>query len=360
MYQKVSLVLLSLLMTSLACRGTAIQPPTSIPTVETESPVQNSTQTLSTPILAKETLAPLPLLWTPSVYTEPSSVPTFTPDKAGKVDANVTYCVADDIELKMDVYYPRLPATQKYPAIVYMHGGQFIRGDKLQVGGENPSLDGKAFRARGYVFISLNYRLGPKYKLPMMYEDVKCAIRHLHAQADSYNIDADRIGVIGNSSGSTLAAIIGLTDSSAGFDGVGAYEGVSSRVQAVVLQFPQVAFDTPPYSNAEQASREQTLPPDSSPEFLTRLNLYTYVSADDPPFMIFHGSADPALNPQLSEELNAELVAAGVTSTFILVHNGGHGWRPGDARKAGVPYGPSPSAEEILNQELDFFDTYLK
>ena len=76
--------------------------------------------------------------------------------------------------------------------------------------------------------------------------------------------------------------------------------------------------------------------------------------------MILHGDADPALNPALSEQLNAELVAAGVTSSFTLVHNGGHGWRRGDARKAGVPYGPSPSAEEILEQELEFFDTYLQ
>lgn len=357
MNRKISLVLLALLITSLACGRMAAQPATSIPIVDT---AQNPTPIRSTPTLSTETLTPLPLLWTPSVYAEPSSVPTFTPDKAGKVDANVTYCIAEEFELKMDVYYPRLPATQKYPAIIYIHGGQFIKGDKLQAGGPYPSLNGKAFRDHGYVFISLNYRLGPKYKLPVMYEDVKCAIRHLHAQADSYNIDADRIGVIGNSSGSTLAAIIGLTDPSAGFDGLGAYEGVPSRVQAVILQYPQVAFDTPPYSKAEQDSRAQTLPPNVSREFLTRLNLFTYVSADDPPFMIFHGAADPALNPQLSEELNAELVAAGVTSSFILVQNGGHGWRRGDARKAGVPYGPIPSAEEILNQELEFFDTYLQ
>jgi acetyl esterase/lipase len=355
--RKIPLVLLAFLITSLACGRMAAQPVTSIPTVDT---AQNPTPTHSTPIRSTETLVPLPLLWTPSVYAEPSSVPIFTADKAGKVDANVTYCIAEDVELKMDMYYPRLPATQKYPAIIYIHGGQFIRGDKLQVGGEDPSLDGKAFRDSGYVFISLNYRLGPKYKLPAMYEDVKCALRHLHARADSYNIDPDRMGVIGNSSGSTLAAIIGLTDSSAGFDGVGAYQDFSSRVQAVVLQYPQVAFDTPPYSNAEQASRDQTLPPDPSAEFLTRLNLSTYVSAGDPPFLILHGDADPALNPQLSEQLNAELVAAGVTSSFILVQNGGHGWRPGDARKAGVPYRPIPSAEEILNQELEFFDTYLQ
>ncbi len=355
---KVFLALLFLLMTSSACRG--IEPPPSIRSVDTQLPAQIATQTLSESIASTETLASLPLLWSPSVYAEPSTAPIFTSDKAGKVDANVTYCIAEEFELKMDVYYPRLPATQKYPAIVYIHGGQFIRGDKLQVGGEGPSLDGKAFRNAGYVFISLNYRLGPKYKLPVMYEDVKCALRHLHAQADSYNIDPERIGVIGNSSGSTLAAIIGLTDPSAGFDGLGAYEGVSSRVQAVVLQYPQVSFDTPPYSNAEQASRDKTLPADPSSEFLSRLNLYTYVSADDPPFMIFHGSADPALNPALSEQLNAELVAAGVTSTFILVQNGGHGWRPGDARKAGVPYGPIPSADEILDRELEFFDTYLQ
>ena len=358
MNRKVLVVLLSLLVISLACTRQAAQPSTSMPIVDTQTPTQMAAT--STPIDSTQTPEPLPLLWTPSVYDEPLSVPAFTANKIGRVDSNVTYCIAGDVELKMDVYYPRLPATQKYPVVIYIHGGQFLKGDKLQVGGQEPSFDGRAVRDRGYVFISLNYRLGPEYELPVMYEDVKCALRHLHAEAEAYNIDPDHIGVIGTSSGSTLAAILGLTDSSAGFDGAGAYEGVSSRVQAVVLQYPQVTFDTPPYSKAEEVSRDQTLPLDASPEFLTRLNLFTYISADDPPFMIFHGDADPALNPQLSEELNAALVAAGVTSSFTLVHNAGHGWRPGDARKAGVPYGPIPSADEILNQELEFFDTYLK
>lgn len=356
MFRKVSLVWMFLLVISVGCRGATVQTPTSKPSIETQLPVP----ILATPSIFAETAGPLPLLWTPSVYEEPAKVPTFTPSKIGKLDRNVTYCIAGDVELKMDVYYPRIPATHRYPAIVYIHGGQFIKGDKLQVGGQWPSFNGKAARNHGYVIVSLNYRLGPQYKLPVMYEDVKCALRHLHAEAASYNIDPDRIGVIGNSSGSTLAAILGLTDSSANFDGVGAYEGVSSSVQAVVLQYPQVAFDTPAYSKAEQASRNLTLPSNVSPEFLTRLNLFTYVSADDPPFLIFHGDADPALNPQLSQELHDALVAAGVTSSFVLVQNGGHGWRRGDARKAGVPYGPVPSAAEILDQELAFFDTYLR
>lgn len=287
-------------------------------------------------------------------------MPAFTPAKIGTVDRNVTYCIAGGVELKMDVYYPRLPASQKYLLIIYIHGGQFIKGGKFQVGGQEPSLDGAAVVSHGYALASIDYRLGPEYKLPAMYEDARCAVRHLRARAASYNIDPDHIGAIGTSSGSTLAAIIGLADPTAGFEGRGAYAGVSSRAQAVVAQFPQVTFDTSPFSRAEQESRDQTLPLNVTPEILRRLNLYTYVSADDPPFMILHGDADPALDMKLSQELNARHVAVGATSSFTVVHNGGHGWQPGDARKAGIPYGPTPSPTEILNQELAFFDKYLK
>ncbi|MBE0682903.1 MAG: alpha/beta hydrolase [Anaerolineales bacterium] len=357
MKRSIFIVMLSFIVLSSACKTSAKVTPSPIPPVAPSA----VTQTLAVPTLFPTTIpTPLSLLWTSSAYTEPSPLPTFTRDKIGSVERNVTYCIAGNVELKMDIYYPRLPAAQKYPLIIYIHGGQFIKGDKQQVSGQEPSLDGKFFVTHGYALASLNYRLGPEYRLPTMYEDVKCAVRHLRANAASYNIDPERIGAIGTSSGATLAVIIGLTDPAAGFEGIGAYEGISSRVQAVVAQFPQVTFDTPPYSNAEQASRDQSLPSDPSPELLSLLNLYTYVSADDPPFMIFHGDADPALDPKLSEKLNAELVTVGVTSSFTLVHNGGHGWQPKDARKAGVPYGPIPNATEILDQQLEFFDKYLK
>jgi acetyl esterase/lipase len=193
-----------------------------------------------------------------------------------------------------------------------------------------------------------------------MVEDVKCAIRHLRMRARAYNIDPNRIGAIGLSSGAYLAAMLGVTDASAGFEGHGAFEGVSSRVQAVVAEYAHYDYLRPSYSGAEREEREAALPPDASQDFLRAVSVYTYVSADDPPFAIYHGDADPALDPAQSEEMNRRLQAAGVTSSFTLVKNGGHGWLANSPRKAGVTDALTPTGTAIVAQELDFFDRYLK
>lgn len=170
----------------------------------------------------------------------PPAQPLFTPSLLGKSQRDLTYCIVDGVELKMDVYYPPPPASGRFPAVVYIHGGQLIAGTKAAVMPPASAINGPAYTAHGYVFVSLDYRLGPEYKLPTMIEDVKCAIRHLRARAAAYNINPDRIGVIGTSSGGYLVAMLGVADASAGFEGKGAFEGVSSRVQAVVAEYPHL------------------------------------------------------------------------------------------------------------------------
>jgi acetyl esterase/lipase len=295
-----------------------------------------------------------------SVYLEPPKSKPFTASKAGFGDRDLTYCSVGGVDLKFDIFYPRDAPSQKYPLVVNLHGGQLIAGTKSAVIGPNAPIQRTQYTARGFAFASIDYRLGPIFKLPAMIDDVKCAIRHLRARAILYNIDPDHIGVIGTSSGGYLAALLGLTGASAGFARLGGFAGVSSSVQAVVAEYPQVSFELPPFSRAEQESRDQALPRNSSADFKRRMSLATYVTPNAPPFLFFHGDADPALSPATSKDLHDRLRAAGVDSTYVLVTNGGHGWNPNAARRAGVPYGPMPTPDQILEQELAFFGKHLK
>ena len=264
------------------------------------------------------------------------------------------------VELKLDIFYPQISPAQKYPLVVYIHGGELLFGSKEAVAGPTAPINGLAYTARGYAFASINYRLGPDFRLPSMIEDVKCAIRHLRSRATSYNINPDRIGVIGSSSGGYLAAMLGLADANAGFEGRGGFNGVSSRVQAVVPEYPQVSFELKAFSKAETDSRDGALPPGASAQFLRDMSLPTYVSKTAPPFLFFHGDVDPALSPAYSQDLHAKLVAAGVDSTYVLVKGAGHGFLPASPRLPNTVYAPQPTVQEILNQELAFFDKHLK
>ena len=118
------------------------------------------------------------------------------------------------------------------PAAVYVHGGSWVSGD-YDTGGFIINRIGPALAARGFVVVSLNYRLGPHDHWPAQIVDVKCAIRYLRANARRFHIDPNAIGAWGQSAGGHLVALLGTAGPSAGWD-VGAYRNESSGVQAVV------------------------------------------------------------------------------------------------------------------------------
>ena len=88
------------------------------------------------------------------------------------------------------------------PAAVYVHGGSWVSGD-YDTGGFIISSIGPALAARGFVVVSLDYRLGPRGHWPDQIVDVKCAIRYLRANARRFHIDRTEIGAWGQSGAGT-------------------------------------------------------------------------------------------------------------------------------------------------------------
>jgi acetyl esterase/lipase len=256
------------------------------------------------------------------------------------VQLDVTYCVMDGVELKMDTYTPRGSAIM--PAVVDLHGGGWTKGHKSDTIGE----DAPMFMKAGVVVFSINYRLGNKYKFPAMIEDAKCAVRSIRAHAAEYHVDPQRIGAYGGSAGGHLAALLGLTDTSAGFD-VGEYLEYSSRVQAVVNIYGPSDLTQMYQLNTVPAMRDAFLESD-----LARASPIAYVSADDPPFLIVHGAQDQVVPPEQSRILYELLSANRVPAELIMVENAGHdGFRVANAK---------PTFAELSNIIADFLADTLK
>jgi len=74
---------------------------------------------------------------------------------------------------------------------------------------------------RGYVAVTVSYRLAPKFPFPAAVHDVKTAVRWLRAHAETYQVDPDRIGVTGGSAGGHLAQFLGVTAGVPEFEGSG-------------------------------------------------------------------------------------------------------------------------------------------
>lgn len=264
------------------------------------------------------------------------AAPGFNPSKQGTVETDRPYCRAGDQTLAMNLYYP--PSGGPWPALVFIHGGGWTEGSKAEMDG--------TFATLGYLVVSIDYRLYPDHRFPAMIEDVKCAIRHLRANAAQYNLDPDRIGLFGNSAGGHLAALAGLAGRSAGWD-VGENLEQSSQVQAVIV-LAAPADLTRPFPGwvgelIETVFAGQSLPA-SSP--------ITYITPDAPPFLILHGDADPVVPFEQAEILYAALVEAGVPVERVVVRNGGHGLEP-----VGGP--AEPSGAEVLRIAFEFIERHL-
>ena len=175
---------------------------------------------------------------------------------------------------------------------------------------------------------------------------------------------ADKIGITGWSSGGHLSALAGTTSGktngksgSAAVDSTGTtpkYREQSDAVQAVADWFGPTDFLIMDSCGSTMNHDEEKSPESKliggkiqeNKDKTTLANPSFYVSADTPPFLIFHGDKDPLVPLCQSEKLHARLVEKGVKSTLVVVPNGKHG--------------PGVMIEKYYDQMIRFFDQYIK
>jgi len=254
-------------------------------------------------------------------------------------------------ELRLDIIRPKEKPKSPMPVVVWVHGGAWRAGSRK--GGPAGVLASK-----GYFVASIEYRLSQEATFPAQIEDCKCAIRYLRAHAKKYNIDSDHIGVWGSSAGGHLVALLGTSGDVEELEGKGGWQDQSSRVQAVCDWFGPTDFPKMGGRHDDINSPECQLVGGSYTEkadVVRAANPITYVSCDDPPFLIMHGEEDRTVPINQSELLDEALTKAGVEVTFVRVKNAGHGFRqrPGGPRM-------QPGREEMQEEITAFFDRHLK
>ena len=264
---------------------------------------------------------------------------------------DVVFGKGGERELKLNVIRPKERLPEPMPVVVWIHGGAWMAGSKEGT----PTL---ALAQKGYFTVSISYRLSQEAKFPAQIEDCKAAIRWLRAHAKEYGIDPERIGVWGSSAGGHLVALLGTSGGVAELEGKGGWEDQSSRVQAVCdffgpTDFTRMMEGRSTMDHYAANSPESLLiggPVLENKDKCAKANPITYVTADDPPFLIVHGESDTIVPINSSELLDVALRKAGVDATFVRAKRGGHGFGPNC----------EPSAQQIDQMVIEFFDKHLK
>ena len=252
----------------------------------------------------------------------------------------VTYAVTDDtIRLRLDIFEPLAGTPKPWPVVVYIHGGGWKSGSRAL------GRRGAILLERGYAVISIDYRLSHQAIFPAQIHDCKGAIRWIRGHADEYGFDTDRIGVFGNSAGGHLAALLGTSGDVAGLEGeVGGNAEFSSRVQAVcswaglgdMIEVPTF----PGFENHAKAGSPIGLllggPIAEKEELARSASPTTYISNDDPPFLLQHGTEDGTVPFAGTVNFVALLRAAGLDVEFRPSVGAGHGLHDHDSTFAPV------------------------
>jgi acetyl esterase/lipase len=274
-----------------------------------------------------------------------------------RIERDIAYVADGDASQRLDLYLPEHPGTDRpLPLVVWVHGGGWLAGSKS----ENP---GKGFAARGeYATASVEYRFSNKAIFPAQIQDCQAAIRFLRANAKQYNLDARHIGVWGGSAGGHLVALLGTAGGADAFPKIGEDRDQSDRVQAVIDIFGPADFSTVKRQVAEDKTvknifnfEDMSSPyaklfgakPGDNVALEKSASPVTFVSKDDPPFLILHGTADTLVPFAQSTELADALKGAGVDVVLQPVPGAGHGG----------PQFTTPAANRLYK---NFFDKHLK
>ncbi len=228
---------------------------------------------------------------------------------------DLTYGVATGVVLRLDICMPTAvahTAASSRPAIVAIHGGSWMTGDKSEAAWRGIC---EWLASSGYVVASLDYRLAPTYHYPDEINDVESAVEWLRApiQARRFDIDPTLIGAFGGSAGGNLAALLGTA-------GTGSLDR-GHRVAAVVeLSGPAdltVSGAEAPLIKDHVLSYLGCRAFVSCPQAV-KASPVDNVDSSDPPFFIGH-SQDELIPLSQSLHFVARLKAAHVPVTFVTM-----------------------------------------
>ncbi|WP_342435404.1 alpha/beta hydrolase fold domain-containing protein [Paenibacillus sp. FSL L8-0436] len=299
-----------------------------------------------------ETPVPIPPPAEPQPFPVPEGVELYEDVLIGNAGTRPIYT---------SIAVPKTTPNAPVPVMVYIHGGGWNHGDRKQALASICSYVTK----RGYIGVSLDYRLTPEAPFPAQIQDVKLAIRYLRAHAAEYHLDPNRIGVWGTSAGGHLASLLGTTGQITSGDtitldtghvvnvpdlgGNGGWQQYSDQVQAVVDMYGPADFTTN-FANSYKSVKALLGGNNafSVPDQARLAMPGTYASPDDPPFFIRHGDADATIPYTDSVTFANQLKNAGVKVVDVkIVPKQGHGFT-GEA------------AEQASAEAWAFLDQYVK
>lgn len=223
-----------------------------------------------------------------------------------------------DAAQRMDIFLPGGRTSAATKAIVVIHGGGWISGDKADMNEYLPIIKQQL---PDYAIFNVNYRLlalPATNPFPSQENDIKAAVAFIMAKASEYKFNTDKIVLLGASAGGHLALLQG-------------YKYATPKVKAIVSLFgptDMVALHDYYAIDPQLQTGIRLLvggtPAANAVAYQTSSPI-NFVTAQSPPTLLLHGTADPIVPITQSTALKTKLETAGVNVKMVSYANAGHG-----------------------------------
>ncbi len=224
-----------------------------------------------------------------------------------RIQRHLQFATPAGVPLTLNLYQPHNPG--QYPAVIQIYGGAWRTGNPD--GNEEFS---RYLAARGYVVVAIDYRHAPQHHFPAQLIDIRTALAHVRRQSAQWEIDPERLALIGRSSGGHLATLA-------------AYENAALPIKAVVSYYAPVDLTagyadppTPDPIDSRQVLRDFLggTPAEFS-KLYRQASPYQLVDRPLPPTLLIYGGQDHLVEARFGKRLAKKLQSLGTPTVYLEI-----------------------------------------
>jgi pectinesterase len=258
-----------------------------------------------------------------------------------QIHNNIIYKNTGKRDLYLDVYQPK-KINKSLPGVLIVHGGGWISGNKSMM--KQIAME---LAHQGYVAVAVEYRLSPEAQYPAAIYDVKIALKWMRDHASDYQINTEKIAVLGTSAGGQIAALVATTQHQAQFEDPADSSSSSTSVQALVDVDGVLAFIHPVSEEGRVAGLWLGGNQKEERDTWMEASALTHADQNTPP-TLFIGSAYPRFLAG-RKEMTAILDKHNIYNQTYLLEGAPHSF-----------WLFHPWFEQVMSQVVSFLDATLK
>jgi acetyl esterase/lipase len=229
------------------------------------------------------------------------------------VKKDLVYGRVQGAGLVADIAYPE--GREKLPVILPVHGGRWVGSHRNDPG--EGAIDVEKWAGLEMFAMTIDYRLVGCTPPPACYQDVQCAIRWVHAHAEEYPIDTERVFLIGMSAGGHLVSLA-ATLGDGPFARTGGWEKASNEIRGAIGL-------SGPYKLETLSWGKLWTPNSPDPVAAQRLaSPILNISEKTKPILILHSDNDGSVPIQQALDMAAALEKAKAPHRIRVFEKQGH------------------------------------